>query len=179
MQVNEILSRAASFLGLGDVTIQENSTDDRVSKLVNALGVAYVQLVTEYVHLEKEETVSIENGEKALSELSENFFDAVQLKDESGLSVRFRVRGGKLFAEDGTYRLRYYYAPSSFPEIGEEIEVPLLVSAELFARGVAAEYALENMMYEEASLFEKRYKDGLLNVLAPHKKASVRFGRWI
>ncbi len=178
MQVNELLNKAATLLG-ENVSVPANASDERMVRLVNALGVAYMQLVTEYAPLEQKETITVQNGEYDLSSLSKKFFDAVKLVRSDGEKERFRVRNGKLFAADGTYTLFYCYAPSSYPAIGGTIEVSSRVSLDLLARGVAAEYALESMMYEEASLFEKRYKEGLANVLSSRKELRLPCGRWI
>ena len=180
MNVNDILNKALSMLGIGDVTVSGESTDPRLAKLVNALGVAYMQLITEYAPLEKEESVVIANGECSLSSLGAKLFDAVRLTDGDGRQVKCRVRGGKLLAdEDGTYMLDYYYIPSSYPVIGGTIEVREQITTELIARGVAAEYALESLLYEEAITHERKYKEGLLNVLSQHKAVRVATPRWV
>ena len=177
MQVNELLNKAAMLLG-EKITVEQAPTDERAVRLVNALGVAYMRLVTEYAPLEAEEGISIAGGEYALSGLSKKFFDVVKLVSGSE-KVKCRVRGGKLFAEDGAYVLTYCYTPSSYPAIGGTVEVPPRVSLDLLACGVAAEYALEAMMYEEATLFEKRYKEGLANVLTSRREIRLPLGRWL
>ena len=69
MNVNEILNKALSLLGITDVTVVSGSTDARLAKLVNALGVAYLQLVTEYAPLEKEESVTTLQTQLASAQL--------------------------------------------------------------------------------------------------------------
>ena len=180
MNVNDILNKSLKLLGIEDVTVAAGNSDARLTRLVNALGVAYMQLITEYAPLEKEETVTVTSGECALSSLSATLFDVVRLKDASGKDVKCHVRGGKLLTEkDGSYRLTYYYLPSSYPAVGGTMTLPERITADLFARGVAAEYALESLLYEEAVTHERKYKEGLLNVLSCHKKLHLEARRWI
>ena len=179
MNVNDILNKALSLLGITDVTVATPSTDERLSRLVNALGVSYMQLITEYAPLESESSITVSDGSFDLTTLTENFFDVVRLTDESGKGVKFRLRGRTLIAEDGVYTLRYYRLPSSYPAIGGTVDVPPQITLPLLARGVAAEYALEALQFEESILHERKYKEGLAKVLAPHAAKRISFGKWI
>ena len=180
MNVNDILNKALKLLGIGDLTVSAGNTDPRLTVLVNALGVTYMQLVTEYAPLEKEETITISDGAGALSALTSTVFDVVRLTDEGGEEVKCRIRGGDLLEEkDGTFRLTYYYLPSSYPAVGGTLTVKQQITEDLLARGVAAEYALESMLYEEALLHDKKYKEGLQNVLSVHKSVRMSGKRWI
>jgi len=180
MNVNDILNKALKLLGITDLEVSASSSDARLARLVNALGVTYMQLITEYAPLEKEESVTVTNGEYSLSGLSAAVFDVVRLTDADGDAVKCRIRGGKLYAEkDGNYKLLYYSLPASYPAINGTVTVREQITVDLLARGVAAEYALESMMYEEALLHERKYKEGLSNVLSEHKSARIGFTRWI
>lgn len=178
MQVNEILNKAAMLLG-ENLTVEESPTDERTARLVNALGVTYMRLITEYAPLEEQATITVSGGEFSLASLPKKFFDVIKLVCSGGGKARSKVRGGKLFAEDGSYSLLYSYTPNSYPSLGGTVEMPPRVSLDLLASGVAAEYALESMLFEEATLFEKRYKEGLANVLSSRKEITLPFGRWL
>lgn len=179
MNVNDILNKALDLLGITDVTVTAGSTDARLAKLVNALGVTYLQLITEYVPLEKEESVTVSGGSLDLTTLTETLFDVARLFDDEGKAVKCRLRGRTLLAEDGNYRLRYYYLPQSYPAVGGTVNLPPQVTLPLIARGVAAEYALESLMYEESLLHDRKYKEGLMKVLSPHTEKRISVGRWI
>jgi len=180
MNVNDILNKALKLLGITDVTVSQNSTDQRLARLVNALGVAYMQLITEYAPLEKQESITVTSGEYTLSSLGETLFDVVRLTDADGVEVKCRIRGGKLYTDkDGQYTLLYYGIPSSYPAIGGTVTVRPQITLDLLARGVAAEYALESLLYEEAVTHERKYKEGLLNVLSDHKRLRLDAKRWI
>ena len=179
MNVNDILNKTLALLGIGDLTVASNSSDARLAKLVNALGVCYMQLITEYTPLEKEETITVTGGSFDATTLSSTIFDVVKLSEKGGKSVKCRLRGRTLIAEDGCYTLRYYYLPNAYPAIDGTVEVPPQITLPLLARGVAAEYALESMLYEESLLHERKYKEGLKAVLSPHAEKQVTVGRWI
>ena len=179
MNVNDVLNKALDLLGITDITVAAGSSDDRLAKLVNALGVTYMQLITEYAPLEKEENVTVTGGAFDATTLTENLFDIVRLSDASGAPVKCRLKGRTILAEDGAYLLRYYYLPQSYPAVGGTLTVPPQVTLSLLARGVAAEYALESLMYEESLLHEKKYKEGLSRVLSPHAERRLSVRRWI
>lgn len=179
MNVNELLEQSIKLLGIQDLTVSAQNTDPRLACLVNALAVCYLRLITEYAPLEREESVTVSGGTFDTSTLTEPFFDAVKLADEKGESAKFRLRGKYIVAEDGTYLLRYDTLPQSYPAIGGTIEVAPQITLPLLARGVAAEYALASMMYEESILHERKYKEGLMKVLTPHAAKHVTVKRWI
>ena len=179
MNVNDIINKALALLGVTDVTVAAGSADPRLAKLVNAVGVTYLQVITEYAPLEKEEAITVPSGGFNTAGLSEKLYDVVRLIDDSGEVVKCRLQGQTLVAKAGTYRLRYYYLPSSYPAIGGTISLPPQVNETLFARGVAAEYALESMMYEEALLHDRKFKEGLMKALSQHAEKRLTVRRWI
>ena len=179
MNVNDILNKALSLLGIDDVTVSSESSDARLARLVTALGVSYMRLITEYAPLEREETITVANGAFDLATLNSTFFDAVRLTSEEGKSVSFRLRGRTLLVGSGNYTLRYYALPSAYPAIGGTVEVAPQITLDLFARGVAAEYALASMMYEESLLHERKYKEGLMKALSVRGVKSIPVKRWI
>ena len=178
MNVNDILNKALELLSIRDAVVQAGTTDERVLTLVTALGVTYMRLITEYAPLEREAVVTVQNGSFDASTLSEPLFDVLRL-EESGRPVPFRLRGKTLLAKDGSYTLRYYAFPSAYPAIGGTVEVAPQIALDLIARGVAAEYAAANLMYEESVLHERKYKEGLMKALSPRKTALITVKRWI
>ena len=178
MNVNDILNKALELLSIRDAAVEAGTTDQRVLSLVTALGVTYMRLITEYAPLEREAAVTVQNGTFDASTLPEPLFDAVRL-DEAGRPVSFRMRGKTLLAKDGVYTLRYYAFPSAYPAIGGAVEVAPQIALDLLARGVAAEYAAANLMYEESVLHERKYKEGLMKALSPRKTALITVKRWI
>lgn len=180
MNVNDILNKTLELLGIHDCTVAAGTTDQRVLDLVTALGVTYLRLVTEYAPLEREEQVTVSGGSFDASALAEPIFDAVRLTDKAGRSVAFRLRGKTLLAKDGEYVLRYYAFPAAYPEIGGTVEVAPQIALDLLARGVAAEYATAQMMYEESLMHERKYKEGLMKALSPRGTKRLPEGkRWI
>jgi len=179
MNVNDIMNKALALLGIGDVVVASGSTDERVSRLVTAMGVTYLRLITEYAPLEREATIVVTNGSYDASQLSETFYDLVRLTNDKGEVVSFRLHGRTLLAKDGSYKLRYYALPNAYPQIGGTVEVAPQVTESLLARGVAAEYAASSMMYEESLFHERKYKEGLSKALSPHAEKRLPVKRWI
>lgn len=180
MNVNDILNKALALLGIRDCVVAAGTTDQRLLDLVTALGVSYMRLVTEYAPLEREAEVTVSDGSFDASALAEPLFDAVRLADKAGRPVPFRLRGKTLLAKDGEYILRYYALPAAYPVIGGTVEVAPQIPLDLLARGVAAEYATAQMMYEESLLHERKYKEGLMKALSPRGTKRLPEGkRWI
>ena len=179
MNVNDVLEQAIKLLGIPDLTLSTEEDDARLDVLVNALAVCYLRLITEYVPLEREETVTVSGGSFDTNTLQEPFFDVIKLIDQKGEGAKFRLRGRTLLAEDGTYTLRYGCLPQSYPALDGTLEVAPQITLPLLARGVAAEYALSSMMYEESLLHERKYKEGLMKVLTPRAAKHLTVKRWI
>lgn len=179
MNVNEVLEQAIKLLGIPDLTLSTQNSDPRLNYLVNALVVCYLRLITEYVPLEREQSITVSGGSFDTTTLSEPFFDVIKLVDDKGENVKFRLRGRTLLAEDGSYTLRYGCLPQSNPTLGGTLEVAPQITMPLLARGVAAEYALSSMMYEESLLHERKYKEGLMKVLTPRAAKQLTVKRWI
>ena len=179
MNVNDIMNKALELLGVRDATVAPDTTDERVLSLLSALGVTYLRLITEYAPNERESDITVQNGSFDTAALPEKFYDAVRLTDEAGENVPFRMRGGTLLCENGKYTLRYYVIPASYPIIGGTVEVAPQIPLDLLARGVAAEYALSRMMYEESLMHERKYKEGLRKALSPRAAKRIPVKRWI
>ena len=179
MNVNDILNRALALLGIGDAVVAAGSTDERIARLVTSLGVTYMRLITEYAPLEREVTISVSNGTLDLTSLQEKVYDVVRLTGEGGCQASFRLRGTTLLAEDGDYTLRYYALPAAYPEIGGTVEVAPQITLDLLSRGVAAEYAMASMMYEESLMHERKYREGLMKALSTHAVKRIPIKRWI
>ena len=166
MTVKEIIITACDIMQENDLAekILKSSelTDDESAlknELLRCLNFVQNEIATEFIPLVKVEKIKSENKEFLLSTLSEKIAYIISLKDEEGSSVKYKIAGNKLIF-DGRAVISYCYCPKKV-QIDDECEI--MLPERVIATGVLREYYLLQGMSSEASVFEERFKNSLLN----------------
>lgn len=197
-QVREILKLACTFLGLDELLSDEyfsveeselesyvlarqeespeslkelNSIKDMLNRITNEISSQVVPLYESF------DAIFNQNGEFCFENL-ENVFQIVSVQDCYGTKLKFKVRNQTIFCESGKLIVNYtrYAKQSSLYQECENFngQIPLRV----IAYGVAMEYCLINSMFEEADMWESRFKNSLLSVSSQKKSIVMPAQRW-
>ena len=129
------------------------------NELVKCFNFIQNEIATEYIPLVKTEEITAVEGGLLLSSLSERIAYVISLKNSYGENVKYKIVGNKLIF-DGTATLNYCYCPKKV-ELSSESK--LLLPERVLAYGVLREYYLLQGFASEASVFEKKFKNSLLN----------------
>lgn len=164
MKVKDCLVLAAAQLGIEkevkSALDKNNAADENVALLLKCFNVVENELALDYLPLYQEDEVIAPVGVVEFSALEKQPVRITSVKDAQGESVAFTLFPKYLKASAGTLWVAYTYAPS-LKELGDESEYTLYASTRLFAYGIAAEYCLHKAAYEEAGVWDKKYKDAI------------------
>ena len=136
------------------------------------------ELALDYLPLTEEEETYSSTGVLFFADLSRAAARILRVEDEKGNSLKFRLFPDHLQTQAGKLKVIYAYAPEEKTMDGES-DYQTEVSERLFIYGMAAEYAIENGLFEEAGIWDRKYKDAISAAYkaTPNKKIASR--RWV
>lgn len=181
MTVREIVDLAAEELGiLEDV---REYFDDGVSagkakaeRLLTCYNLVENELALDYFTLEKSEIV-MSNGQVKFSQLENAPVKIISVTDAENNPYEFALYADYLQTVKGAVRITYAYTPNK-KTIDDDCDFTKEVSSRLMSYGIAAEYALAVGSFEEAALWDKKYKDAIAVLYKKRKSSRIQSRRW-
>lgn len=183
MKVKDVVLLAADMLGLKErVDAYLNHGDEDGERDTNLLLRSYntveSELALDYLPLHCEDVVQTDTGRITYGTLSMPPVRLLRVTDEDGKSVAFKIFPDYFQVETlGEVRVSYTYAPMK-KSVGDDGEYKVQASERLIAYGMAAEYCLWKGLFEEASAWEKKYKDALKKAYEAKPSKIMRSRRW-
>ena len=188
MNIKNVIKLACLFLGKEDL---ENTTalggsaeitsaeEKELNMLLKCLNLACNQIATDYVNLLHTEEVVTDNGKIDFSNLSKNLLEVKSLTDQNGYRQNYVLYPEHMLTKCDKVIITYSYEPNAIENFEESIAFSKKVSARTLAYGVAMEYCFISGLYDDAQIWEKRFKDSLL--VRNSKKTEMRLPsrRWI
>jgi hypothetical protein len=101
----------------------------------------------------------------------------VRVTDESGNSVPFKLFPKYLKTQPEKVRILYTYTPIE-KGVADECEYDIRVSPRLLMYGTLAEYLTAAGLFEEAAVWDKKYKDALTAAYRGATTKVVHSRRW-
>ena len=181
MTVESVVKTAAELVGIdGPVTAYWEGGDAEgkraVDALLGCLHLVEMELASEHFPLANEEEIQ-SDGTVYFEELSQRPLKIVAVKDGSGAQVEHRVFPLYLSMPKGKYTVEYHYLPMKKGE-GEELEFDAAVTTALVAYGVAAQYSRIVGLYEEASVWEEKFRRAIAAAKPLAKGLAMRARNW-
>lgn len=181
MKAKEIIKNVCIYLGKDEILsssiFEENGEDVSgmdyltVSRMLNALNLITEEIASDYLPIIKEKTIELVNGEIDVKQIDENFLEIVGIKNKFGKSLRYRYVNGKIVCLASTVTITYKVYPNKITLDGDAEDFGGRLSARVIAYGVASEYCYLEMLYDDASIWESRFKNSLL--IACRKKGEL------
>ena len=183
MKIKEVVLSAARLLGIEEEVAAYFADTDTLGKknaelLTTCFHLVENELAIDYLPLINEETYSTETGQILYSWLQKRVLRVLEVRNLQGDSLPFKIFPKYLTTQPSTVRVKYTFVPEE-KDIEGECEYGENVSKRLLAFGVATEYCLAMGLFEEAAVWDRKYKDAIESVrsVAPYKRISSR--RWI
>ncbi|MBQ8296095.1 MAG: hypothetical protein IJX87_06685 [Clostridia bacterium] len=191
MTVKDVVALAAKELGTyeelesflagdtGEAT--EGGTGDakaQVNLLVDCFNLVENELALDYLPLFAEDEIKSNTGTIEFSALKRAAVRIVRVTDQWGNGVKFRLFPSYLKTQPGTVSVRYTYTPEK-KSLEDESDYRLHVSERMFAYGIAAEYSLAMGRFEEAAIWDKKYKDSIEAAYRAQPCERIRSRRWV
>lgn len=166
------MSLAAFYLSLDNVFDDEAA----LKKLLKCANLVRAEIASDYFPLITAETVSSVDGIISMYSLMRRPVDVKRIT-KGGKAVKFKVYPDIIKTVPGEAEIEYSYMPEDAGLHGDA-GFSDKIGARVLACGTAAEYCLITGLFEEAALWEKRYKDSLLAAQRKKSEIRVRQRRW-
>lgn len=165
MKVKNIMKKAASLLGnASDLTDYLNGVGENGAKeaelLLNCFNFVENELALDYLPLVKKESYIPQAGKVFYTQFSSPVARILSVENGFGEEIEFRVFATYLEVDATVVNVRYAYAPTEKTMSGES-DYQFAASERLLAFGMAAEYLAALGLLEEASVWDKKYKEGI------------------
>ena len=187
MTVKEIIKTSSVLLGRDDVygylSGEEFLSEDRarlqleVNSFVKCVNLTLNEIATEYIPVVKTEAINNYSGYIYFNSLQMNVLDVLGVYDAGGNKVSYKVMPVCVKTGSQASKIEYSYIP---PEYSLEEVVAYeekLVPARVIAYGVASQMCIIEGRFDQATVWEKRYKESLKNLI-PLKKAKIKGRYW-
>lgn len=180
MTVKECIELTAIQLGIAEEVKAFLSGESEVGKkncevLLACFNLVENELALDYLPLIAEDEMQTETGCIEYSALKHAPVRVTKVTDEWEQSIPFKIFPAYLKTQPGKARVHYTYAPESKTL---EDESDFLSSARLFSYGMASEYCMATGLFEEASVWDKKYKEAIESAYRAQPCARIRSRRW-
>ena len=183
MTVTKILYAAAKMLGIG-VEVEEyfenddNNGQKEAENLLQCYNLVEKELALDYFPLKAEDTMLSFTGRVEFNQLAHAPVRILEVKNEKGEKLDFELFPAYLKAKEGTLTVVYTYTPQDKWAF-DECEYGNSVSETMFLYGTLAQYALMQGMYEEALVWDKKYKKAIEDTYSLQTCKRLQSRRWV
>lgn len=183
MKVKEVVSLAAEFVGVMESLEKylKNGGDEGKKvhdKLLHCFHIVENEVAMDFLPLVAEDEVESVTGVISFSALTKKAVRVLKVMDESGNTVKFEVYPQYIKTLPEKVLVRYAYLPEE-KEMDDEAEVHHSGSVRLLAYGVASAYCLEEGLYAEAAVWDKKYKQAVVAAYKASPAKVMRSRRWV
>ena len=181
MTVKEVVLMAAEELRISTEVAEYFSGTSTVGQakadlLLTCYNLVENELALDYFSLSKEETL-VSTGQVAFSKLKNAPLQILKVTDIYGQDLEYALYANYIDVQMGAVKITYIYAPNA-KKIGENSEFSANVSARLMSFGIASEYCMATGAFEEAALWDKKYKDAIAAINQSTKGGRMTSRRW-
>ena len=191
MTVLEIVKSVASTLELDDVL---NSTQlggpgqqsvgatAIIDALVRATNMVVQDIAYTYINLMNTEKLKITNGQIPYSLFALPVIEIVKVSSASGNTLKFRAYPDsiELTQKDGDAVVSYSYAPEVINNLNQEIpSFNTKLNSECLSFGVCAEYLFMQGIYDDARMWESRFKNNLFSAQTTKREIKMPERGWL
>lgn len=172
MKVKDILCEAAAIMGRQDLEeyLKENNAPDVLSAqkdcelLLRCYNLAENEIALEYRPISISEEVETQDGLIFIKDLKETALDIISIVDEYQNKIGYKIYPEYIKTAPKKLRITYTYIPQRKKIDDESAFSATNITQRIAAMGTACEFLLISGLYDEALMWDKRYKDSLLKV---------------
>ena len=182
MKAKEIIKNVCVYLGKEEI-LQSNLFEEggdelssiqnvTVERMINCLNLITSEIASDYLPILQEKEITFKNGEINVYEIDENIQEIISIKSKFGKNLRYKYLGDKIICLTTNAIITYKVYPKEV-KIDDDVEsFGGRLSARVIAYGVASEYCYLEMLYDDATIWESRFKNALL--INARKKGEIK-----
>ena len=183
MEVKKIVYSAAKILGMSEevrLYFEESITDNQreAEMLLQCFNIVQQDLALDYFPLTAEDTLFSFSGRLEFSNMTHSPVRILGLKDGNGKELEYSLFPTYLQAQIGPLTVTYTYTPED-KGINEQCECGTLASELMFLYGTLAQYTLVQGLFEEAVVWDKKYKKAIEDAYSMQTSKRLKSRRWV
>ncbi|HEY8423463.1 MAG TPA: hypothetical protein VIL23_01720 [Clostridia bacterium] len=188
MVLKDIVIETATLLKLDNVLrLKElgGDLDDAQAKkdlelIKTCINLVLKEIASFYVPLKTVEEVLVKNSKIPYVDLQKPALDIKSVKDSCGQKRYFKVYPSYIYTDcEGKCHIEYAYLPANVADLDEKTEYQnSKITSSIIAFGAAREYCFIMSMYEDAQMWDARFKDSLANASRQNTVLTVPERLW-
>jgi hypothetical protein len=187
LNIKDIVMAAATLINREDICnyLLGVETDDLSAAkkdtdiMLRCFNLIENEIALEYKPLIFSENITTENGIINFDILSKQILEVIKVEDESENKISYKLFHTYLKTKPENVVLYYSFIPEKkeLTSISDYLENE--IPQRTMAMGIACEFSLISAMYDEAVMWDKRYKDSLERISSKKVKQVMPARRWI
>lgn len=185
MLVKEIIKRVVNYTGNFELydAINKNAFTDgqqqEINLLVDCVNLTNSNIATNYVRLYGSVEVNNVGGEILYSKITnKTIYEIICVKNSNGVKVGFSLTGSGIKTENGKVVVTYTYFPDNVQYEDAINEYQLKINERNFVYGVISEYLYVKGVFDEAQIWEDKFKIEMRSLLRSQRNISLKQRRW-
>ena len=185
MEVKNIIKKVCNLLGDSALltAIDANTFTEEQQKEINLLtecvNLTNANIATNYVRLTDSKSINNYYGKVQYSAISNRaIFNIVSVKNDRNKDIDFSLNQSGLSADKGMIKIRFTYFPDNVCYDDEISDYPTKISERDFVYGTLSEYLYAKGVFDEAQMWEERFKTEMQSKLRPQKQINMKVSRW-
>lgn len=189
MSTKQILELTATFLGKEELLncAYFTGSDEQISNedakeldmLLRCLNLVVSDISTEYLPIYREKDITFNDGKMNLKDIDSDLFQIVSLKDEYNNNIRFRIFDSHISANCEHAHIVYTVFAKTCTLDGEVEKFSTIIPFRVLSYGTAMEYCFISSLFDDAQIWESRYKNSLLSLSSKKHNIVMPKRRWI
>jgi len=183
MKVKDIIIKVLEMTENFDTALQINQdnvlTDEQnqlVSSYVNCFNNVRNEIASEILPNVKIEKIITSNGRIDYKSLSNDVIEVLSIRDNFGNSLKFDVFSDHIKVDADEVEVRYNASPEN---LTIEDELFSTIPERVFAYGILRENCYIQNLYEDASIWEERFKNSLQALYRKKNETVIPRRRWL
>lgn len=181
MNAEEIIKISSLFVNVQDEVeqlINNNDVSGELDMLLKCLNLTLCEVADDYLPILNKETICIDSNKLYFDDLIKPCKEIISIKlSDSNKNIKFTQYANYVYVSAKGYVDIVYKTNIDKVNIDSVINQFPCLSSKCLALGTASEYCYINGFYEEAEMWDKRFKDSL-QIACRKKKEIVMPKRW-
>ena len=164
MQVKNVIKLACEMTDNNDLkdAIDNNDLTDEqqvaVDCLVGCFNLINNEIASEYIPLLHKEIKKIQDFKVNFDDFSKKMLEIISIKDKLGRNVKYKLFDSYLMVKANEVEIVYSYLPEN---VSLSDEINSFLPERVYAYGIAREYLFLQSMFDDAQLWDSRFKNSL------------------
>ena len=171
MTTKKVLELACLFLGkqdltktvLFDETGSDASDEDKndVEILLKCLNLILSEIAIDYLPIVKRKTITLSDKKVDVKSIDSRIQEVLSLKD-GGINVPYKILGNDLYADANCCEIEYKVHPTEVALTDTCEDFAGRIAGRVLAYGVCMEYCFISLLYDDAQVWENKFKNALM-----------------